>query len=307
MSDTNNLTISAVPGIRVGHWTHESGTTGTTVITGPAEGMTASGLVLGGGPASREYALLDPARMMSRIDALLLTGGSAFGLAAADGVMDWLLEQDRGFETMGGRVPIVPAAAIFDLMVAGPGARPDAQAGYQAAAAATDAPVQEGSIGAGAGATAGSYLGFDRAVRTGIGSSALTVPAAEGSVTVGALVVANPVGDIYGSGGELLAGQGRPAAEIAGLFSGLPDRHNTTLIAVATDAPLEKSEAAALAVSAHVGMSRAVKPSHTPFDGDTAFVMSTGSGPTIPVASLAVLTQQTVMIAAQRAAAAGRR
>ena len=136
MSDTNNLTISAVPGIRVGHWTHESGTTGTTVITGPAEGMTASGLVLGGGPASREYALLDPARMMSRIDALLLTGGSAFGLAAADGVMDWLLEQDRGFETMGGRVPIVPAAAIFDLMVAGPGARPDAQAGYQAAAAA---------------------------------------------------------------------------------------------------------------------------------------------------------------------------
>lgn len=306
MQSDLNQTITAVPGISAGHWTHESGTTGSTVILGPEQGMTASGLVLGGGPASREYALLDPARMMSRIDALLLTGGSAFGLAAADGVMRWLLDSERGFETAAGRVPIVPAAAIFDLMVAGEGVRPDAEAGYRAAAAAGSGPLAEGQVGAGAGATAGAYLGFDKAERTGVGSSALRLAAAAADVTVGALVVANPVGDIYAADGRLLAGQGLPAAELAQLLSGFPDRHNTTLIAVATDAPLTKSEAAALAGSAHVGMARAVRPSHTPFDGDSAFVMSTGLGEKVPVAALAVLVQQVVAQAAMRAAVAGR-
>lgn len=306
MHNDTNQTITAVPGINVGHWTHESGKTGSTVILGPAGGMSASGLVLGGGPASREYALLDPARMMSRIDALVLTGGSAFGLAAADGVMRWLLEHDRGFETAGGRVPIVPAAAIFDLLVSADGARPGAEAGYQAAAAAVAGPVQEGQVGAGAGATAGAYLGFDKAVRTGLGSSALQLEVQAGTATVGALVVANPVGDIYASDGSLLAGQGLEATDIAQLLSGFPDRHNTTLIAVATDVPLSKSEAAGLAASAHVGMARAVRPSHTPFDGDSAFVMSTGVGPAVPIGALAVLVQQAVTIAAARAAVAGR-
>src|SRR5690625_485892 len=145
MSEPNQeLTLTAVPGIRVGHWTDPAGVTGSTVIMGPEEGMTASGLVLGGGPATREYGLLDPARMMDRIDALLLTGGSAFGLAAADGVMAWLAENGRGFETAGGRVPIVPAAAIFDLMVSRDGVRPDRDSGWHAAAAAGDAPVAQG-------------------------------------------------------------------------------------------------------------------------------------------------------------------
>ncbi len=305
MHNAKNQTITAVPGIRVGHWTHDSGKTGSTVILGPEAGMSASGLVLGGGPASREYALLDPARMMSRIDGLLLTGGSAFGLAAADGVMRWLLDNGRGFETMGGRVPIVPAAAIFDLMVSDEGVRPGSEAGYAAAAAATADPVAGGRVGAGAGATAGAYLGFDRAVRTGVGSSCLQVQVEGGTATVGALVVANPVGDIYAADGTLLAGQGLSAAEIAQLFSGFPDRHNTTLIAVATDAPLSKSEAAGLAPSAHVGMARAIRPSHTPFDGDSAFVLSTGLGPSVPAASLAVLVQQAVTVAAERAASAG--
>lgn len=306
MHSQTNETITAVPGISAGHWTHESGTTGTTVILGPPEGMSASGLVLGGGPASREYALLDPARMMSRIDALVLTGGSAFGLAAADGAMRWLLEQDRGYETAGGRVPIVPAAAIFDLMVAQDGTRPGAEAGYAAAAAASGAALAEGRVGAGAGATAGAYLGFDRAVRTGVGSSALRLGKADSQVTVGALVVANPVGDIYAADGQLLAGQGLSAEELAELLSGFRDRHNTTLIAVATDAPLSKSEAAALTGSAHVGMARAIRPSHTPFDGDSAFVMSTGVGAPVPVAALAVLVQEAVAQAARRAALAGR-
>lgn len=303
MSEPNQeLTLTAVPGIRVGHWTDPGGVTGSTVIMGPEEGMTASGLVLGGGPATREYGLLDPARMMDRIDALLLTGGSAFGLAAADGVMAWLAENGRGFETAGGRVPIVPAAAIFDLVVSRNGVRPDRDSGWRAAAAADDAPVEQGSVGAGAGATAGAYLGFDRAVRTGIGSSAVRFDTPEGPVTVGALAVANPAGDIRAADGTVLAGHGLPEAETARLLGGFTDRQNTTLLAVATDAPLSKAEAAALSVSAHAGLARAISPSHTPFDGDTAFVMSTRLGPMLPLAALAVLVQQTVVAALENAA-----
>ena len=304
---TEEGTLTLVPGIRVGHWTHPAGRTGSTVIMGPEEGMTASGLALGGGPATREYALLDPARMMQRIDALLLTGGSAFGLAAADGVMRWLLEHGRGFETMGGRVPIVPAAAIFDLMVATDGVRPDSEAGYRAAAAAHGGNVAEGRVGAGAGASAGAYLGFDRITRTGIGSHARRIQTPSGAVTVGALVVANPMGDIYRAAtGELLAGHGKDAAELAGLLSNWPDRHNTTLVAVATDAVISKAEAASLAVSAHAGLARSIRPSHTPFDGDTAFAPSTGLGPAVPLAALAVLTQEVVSRALENSAIAGR-
>lgn len=299
-------TLTLVPGIRVGHFTHPSGLTGSTVIMGPEAGMTASGLALGGGPASREYALLDPARMMQRIDALLLTGGSAFGLAAADGVMRWLVDNGRGFETLGGRVPIVPAAAIFDLMVATDGARPDSAAGYQAAAVATTDAVAQGRVGAGAGASAGAYLGFDRITRTGVGSYARRIHTAAGPVTVGALVVANPIGDIYrASTGELLAGHGMAAAELAGLLSNWPDRHNTTLVAVATDAVISKAEAASLAVSAHAGLARSIRPSHTPFDGDTTFALSSGLGPTVPLAALAVLTQDVVTRALENSAIAG--
>jgi len=302
--ETNaELTLTAVPGIRVGHHTSAGGLTGSTVIMGPEGGMTASGMALGGGPASREYALLDPARMMDRIDALLLTGGSAFGLAAADGVMAWLYENGRGFRTAGGRVPIVPAAAIFDLMVATDGVRPDREFGWAAAEAASDAPVAEGRVGAGAGATAGAYLGFDRAVRTGLGSAALHLDGPDGRVTVGALAVANPAGDIFRSAdGSLLAGHGLPAAEVAALLGGFTDRQNTTLLAVATDAPVSKAEAAALSVSAHAGLARTIRPSHTPFDGDTAFVMSTGLGPAVPTAALAVLVQDVVVTALEKAA-----
>lgn len=303
MSETNQeLTLTAVPGVLVGHHTHTSGLTGSTVIMGPEEGMTASGLVLGGGPATREYGLLDPARMMDRIDALVLTGGSAFGLAAADGVMSWLADNGRGFQTAAGRVPIVPAAAIFDLMVAKDARRPGPECGRLAAEAASSAPVTQGRVGAGAGATAGAYLGFDRAVRTGIGSAAVRFTLPAGAITVGALVVANPAGDIYRvEDGSLLAGHGRSAAEIATLLSGFTDRQNTTLVAVATDARLSKAEAAALSVSAHAGLARAIRPSHTPFDGDTAFVMSTGLAPAAPVAVLSVLVQDVVVSALENA------
>lgn len=303
MNQPGNETITLVPGLKVGHFTHPAGQTGTTVFLGPEEGMMASGLVLGGGPASRELALLDPARSMNRIDALMFTGGSAFGLAAADGVMQWLLEQGRGFPTPGGRVPIVPAAAIYDLGVSLDGFRPDAAAGRAACEAASSLPVAEGRVGAGAGATAGSYLGFDRAVRTGIGSWATQLDTPAGTVTVGALAVANPAGDIHDPAtGRLLAGHGLAQAELARLMAGHIMQQNTTLVAVATDAPLLKSEAAALSVSVHAGMARALKPSHTPFDGDTAIMLSTGTGPAVPVGALAVLVQEVVVRALVRAA-----
>jgi L-aminopeptidase/D-esterase-like protein len=298
-----NDTLTAVPGLQVGHWTSAAGTTGCTVILGPEAGMTASGLVLGGAPAVRETALLDPAKMMERIDALLLTGGSAFGLAAADGVMRWLGEQGRGFETTAGRVPIVPAAAIFDLALPGASGRPDALSGHAACASATSAPVASGRIGAGAGATAGSYLGFDRAVRTGIGSAALRL---EGpGVTVAALAVVNPVGDIIDPHtAALIAGQGLTAGEIAPLLLGYRPQQNTTLIAVGTDARISKATAAALAVSAHAGLARVIRPSHTPFDGDAAFVVSTGLGQEVAAGPLAVLVQEVVSRAVIRAGSA---
>jgi L-aminopeptidase/D-esterase-like protein len=270
------------------------------VILGPAGGMVASGLVLGGAPAVRETALLDPAKMMSRIDALLFTGGSAFGLAAADGVMRWLEEQGRGFETIAGRVPIVPAAAIFDLALPGAGVRPDAASGHAAAQAASAAAVPGGRVGAGAGATAGSYFGFERAVRTGIGSAAARLQPS--GVTVAALAVANPAGDIIDHrSARLVAGHGLDAGELAPLLLGYQPHENTTLIVVATDARITKATAAALAVSAHAGLARVIRPSHTPFDGDAAFVVSTGLAPEIPVGPLAVLVQDVVAQAIIRA------
>jgi L-aminopeptidase/D-esterase-like protein len=288
-----NDTLTAVPGLQVGHWTSQAGTTGCTVILGPPEGMLAAGLVLGGAPAVRETALLDPAMMMNRVDAVLLTGGSAFGLAAADGVMRWLVEQGRGFETMAGRVPIVPAAAIFDLALPGAGERPDGVSGYEAARAASCAPVAGGLVGAGAGATAGSYLGFDRAVRTGLGSAAVRLE--DAGVTVAALAVANPAGDVIDHRtARLVAGQGLTARELAPLLGGYRPQQNTTLVVVATDALISKATASALAVSAHAGLARSIRPSHTPFDGDTAFVVSTGLAGEVPVGPLAVLVQEVV-------------
>src|SRR5690606_35512198 len=196
--------------------------------------------------------------------------------------------------------------AIFDLAVSADGRRPDAAAGESAARAASSDPVPEGRVGAGAGATAGAYLGFDRAVRTGIGSCAATLQTAEGTATIGVLAVANPAGDLFdAASGRLLAGHGLPAAEVASLLTGCRPQHNTTLVAVATDAVISKGDAAALSVSAHAGLARAVRPSHTPFDGVTCFVMSTGLGPAVPPGALAVLVHDLVAKALARSASAG--
>ena len=295
-----NDTLTAVDGITVGHWTHAASTTGCTVVLVPEQGAIASGSVLGAAPASRESALLAADKSIQAVHAVVLSGGSAFGLATAQGVMRWLEERGRGLETPGGRVPIVPAACLYDLTVAGEDARPDAESGYAAAGAAKDGPVATGRVGAGAGATAGKYLGMDQAVRTGLGSAAVETRGA----VVGAIAVPNPaVGDVYDlEGRRLVAGHGRSWSEIAAAARGIDARENTTLVVVATDARLSKSGCAQLANSAHAGIARVIRPSHTPYDGDTVFVVSTGTGPEVGLDALAIAVQEAVARSIVRAA-----
>jgi len=305
---TSSGTLTDLPGVRVGHWTDADGRTGCTVVLFDAPGAVTSGMALGSAPGSREFALLAPEKMMDRVDALLLAGGSAFGLDAATGVVRYLEERGSGFPTPFGVVPIVPAAVLFDLGVGDPRARPDADAGYAAAVAAGGpggrGPVAEGAVGVGAGATVGKFAGFERAQRSGTGCAVMRVRGA----LVGALAVSNAVGDLVDPAtGELVAGCGLGADPelVAELFTPAPGA-NTTLVAVVTDAPLGKAEAHALAVAAHVGIAQVTRPSHTANDGDTAFVSSVGQGPRVPVAVLGVAVQAVVARALLRGARAAR-
>lgn len=278
--------LTDVAGIRVGHHQRASGRwlTGTTVVLPPPD--TVAGVdVRGGGPGTRETDLLDPRAMMQRVDALCLTGGSAYGLAAADGVMQRLAEQHRGF-VVGPEphhvVPIVPSAVLFDLGAGGDFRnRPDASFGYRAARAASARPVRQGSVGAGTGAHAASLKG-------GIGSASVVLPS---GVTVAALVAANPAGSVvdpangelwavrYGLPGEFRHVRRPNRAEVAAANAKVPQppQLNTTLAVVATDAVLDKSECTRLAMAAHDGMARAIRPIHTLVDGDVAFALATGS------------------------------
>jgi L-aminopeptidase/D-esterase-like protein len=266
--------ICEVEGVRVGHWTDPGGLTGCTVVLCPP-GTMGSGEVRGGAPATRETDLLRPGTMVQEVHAVLLAGGSAFGLAAADGAMRWLEERGVGFDAVVARVPIVPAAALFDLGVGDAGARPGPDQGYAASEGATD-DVDEGSVGAGTGATVAKVHGPARAVKGGLG----TASAREGGVTVGALAAVNAFGEIVGEDDEVIAGA-RPATprqEDLDAPSGdwaLPGS-STTLAVVATDAALSKDRAHLLARAAHDGIARAVRPAHTMVDGDTIFTLATG-------------------------------
>jgi L-aminopeptidase/D-esterase-like protein len=202
-----NHSLTAVPGIRVGHWTDLEAATGCTVILCPA-GAVAGVDVRGGAPGTRETDLLNPICTVQQVHAICLTGGSAFGLAAADGVMQWLEEQGAGFDTRVARVPIVPAAVIFDLAMGKASVRPTAAAGYAACVAATAAPVAEGTIGAGTGATVGKMLGYQWAMKGGVGSASHT---SANGITVAALAVVNAAGDIVDpQNGQIVAGARRP-------------------------------------------------------------------------------------------------
>jgi len=253
--------ITRVQGVRVGHWTDPAGATGCTVVI-PPPGTVGSGEVRGGAPGTRETDLLRPGMLVQEVNAVLLTGGSAFGLAAADGVVRWLEERGIGFDAQLARVPIVPAAVVFDLAVGDPNARPGPDAGYAACEAASD-EVAEGRVGAGTGAT----VGADHAPG-GVGTASVSD---EGAM-VGALAVVNAYGAVVDDDGRPVAGE-VPDPDAAPAWPGT----STVLGVVATDAGLSKERAHLLAVAAHDGLARAVSPAHTMWDGDTVFTLATGA------------------------------
>ena len=285
-----NATLTAVPGFQVGHWTDPVGRTGCTALLCPPGGAVASASFLGPSPGTREGVLLAPEKQVERVHALLFAGGSAFGLAAATGVMRVLEEAGVGVDTLAGRVPIVPAAVIYDLGVGSARARPGEREGELAARAASAGAVVRGRVGAGTGATVGKYLGLERATPGGLGSAYLE----RGGVAVGALAVVNPVGDVVDGAGQVLAGPGvGPGGGGAALRSG----EHTTLVAVATAHTLTKAECRRLADAAQTALARVIRPSHTPWDGDSAFVLSSGEGPAADPLLLSALVQDAVCAA----------
>jgi L-aminopeptidase/D-esterase-like protein len=275
--------ITDVAGIEVGHHTLTERPTGCTVVL--ARGGAVGGVdVRGGGPGTREIALLDPVNSVQEVQAVVLSGGSAYGLDAASGVMRWLEERGVGFEAWGGNiVPIVIGAILFDLWIGDSSIRPGPDCGYAAAEAAKDGAVGEGSVGAGAGATVGRLAGLARAMKGGIGTASVTLP---DGVVVGAIVAVNAVGDVVDPAtGEIVAGiraeDGSGFADARELIrsrSGLEGGpgENTTIGVVATNATLTKAQATKMAQMAQDGLARAVYPAHTPWDGDTIFSLATG-------------------------------
>jgi L-aminopeptidase/D-esterase-like protein len=278
----SNATLTAVPGIKVGHVTLAERPTGCTVVL--VDGDAVGGVSQrGGAPGTRETDLLNPLNMVDKVNAIVLAGGSAFGLEAATGTVRWLEEHNIGWQAGVSRVPIVPAAILFDLGVGGnPKVRPTADCGYKAAEAATNGPAQEGSIGAGAGATVGKLGGAGRSTKSGIGSASIVLP---NGLVVAAIVAVNAVGDIIDPAtGKVVAGVRNPDGTFAdarkivrGGTIGQPRAgENTTIGVVATNAKLSKALAARMALMADDGYARAISPSHTNGDGDTIFSLATG-------------------------------
>ncbi|MCB0284224.1 MAG: P1 family peptidase [Calditrichaeota bacterium] len=261
---------------KIGHYTDLQNGTGCTVIIPPAENVSAA-VAMGASPGSREYALMQPDKKIQSISALLLTGGSAYGLAAATGVVDALEAQGIGYKTGFGIVPIVPAAVIFDLNIGNGKIRPGHREGEAAVKAACYNNIENGNVGAGTGALVGKWAGMDSAMKGGLGIGQVE----HGVLKTSAVAVVNAVGDIINKNGEILSGAvkdgqflassdpkkrwGAPAVGLA---------ENTMLIAVLTNARINKQNAAYLAQRGHLGITRRTDPSHTSFDGDTAFVIS---------------------------------
>jgi L-aminopeptidase/D-esterase-like protein len=310
--------ITDVAGILVGH--HQrldpdaklgaGWASGVTVVLTPP-GTVGAVDTRGGAPGSRETDLLDPANSVRYVDAVVLAGGSAYGLAAADGVMAWLEQQGRGVTTDDGVVPIVPAAVIFDLPVGGWDRRPTAEFGSAAADAAAGAPgpVAVGTVGAGVGARAGRLKG-------GVGTASATVELGDAAVTVGALAVVNPTGEVIDPATGLPwaadlvneLGLTPPPAEQLAAFARLENKSsvlNTTIAVVATDAALSPAGCRRVAIAAQDGLARTIRPAHTPVDGDTVFALATGAVEVPPAAEApAAFTPETPLVAAVGAAAA---
>lgn len=285
--------ITDISGIKVGHASDFEGITGCTVVL-CEQGAVAGVDQRGGGPGTREIALLDPVNHVDKVHAIVLAGGSAFGLDAASGVMRYLEDQKIGYQTGVARVPIVPSAILFDLGIGDPKARPDAQMGYTACQNASSQPPEQGSIGAGTGATVGKMLGIQQGIKSGIGTANIEIG---GGVTVGALVAVNAIGDVIDpSTGKIVAGA-RPIRKgpikiggegffadsltLMGSMVGrsllsMADRANTVIGVVATNAAFDKSGATKIAQMAQNGVVRCVRPANTMHDGDTMFALSLG-------------------------------
>jgi L-aminopeptidase/D-esterase-like protein len=288
--------ITDVPGITVGHWTDREARTGCTVVRLPA-GTVASGEVRGGAPATREFELLAPHRSVTRLDAVVLSGGSAFGLAAADGVAALLEQEGIGFETSVGVVPIVVGLALFDLAVGDPRVRPGPAEGGAACRAAVGGSIEVGSVGAGVGASVGTWSGMAHARPGGLGTATVR----DGDVIVAALVAVNASGDIDdgtltggGPGSDLDLSGLRRSAEAA--FRGTEAGQHTTIGVVATNARLDKVGCLLVAQGGHDGMARALFPPHTGADGDALVAAATGA-----VAAEVDLVRAMAVVAVERA------
>jgi L-aminopeptidase/D-esterase-like protein len=276
--------LTAIPGLKVGHFTLSERPTGCTVVL--AEGGAVGGVdVRGGAPGTREIALLDPVNSVQVVHAVVLSGGSAFGLDAASGVMRYLDEKDIGYRVGPNTVPIVVGAILFDLSVGDdPSIRPDADCGYRAATHASSETSAEGNVGAGAGATVGKLRGMARAMKGGIGTASVTL---DSGLTVAAIVAVNAVGDIIDpttqsvlAGVRTANGQGLADARLLlreGASNEPQDGANTTIGVVATNATLTKAEATKVAQMAQDGLARTIYPAHTPSDGDTVFSLAVGT------------------------------
>ncbi|MGH9323167.1 MAG: P1 family peptidase [Vicinamibacteria bacterium] len=303
--------LTRVPGIKVGHDTLEERPTGCTVVL--TEGGAVAGVdVRGGAPGTRETNLLSPENSVEKVHAIVLSGGSAFGLDAASGVVRYLEERGVGFDVGIAKVPIVPAAILFDLGIGGrPEIRPGPECGYRAAKAATDGVIAEGNVGAGAGATVGKLAGAKRAMKGGIGTAAIELP---NGLVVAALVAVNAVGDVVDPAtGRVVAGvraedgrsftDARTLLRSGSLVRGRPGE-NTTIGVVATNARLTKAQATKVAQMAHDGLARTIVPAHTPGDGDTLFALALGAwegeGGVMTVGSLAAEVTSDAILSAIR-------
>ena len=315
MKSSNSITD--VPGLMVGHAQDDEALTGCTVVI-CRKGAVGGVDVRGSAPGTRETDLLNPLNLVEKVHAVMLAGGSAYGLDAAGGVMRYLEEQKIGFNTGAGLVPIVPAAILFDLGIGRGDVRPDAAMGYRACEAASTTAVTEGNVGAGTGASVGKLFGAKQAMKSGLGSASIHL---EGGVIVGALVAVNAFGDVIDpSNGEIVAGV--RSADVGPLHIGAPGyfadtqeliksllgrtvlglatKSNTVLAVVAVNADLTKSEANKMAQMAHDGLARTVRPAHTMLDGDTIFALATG-GKKVDVSTAGAFAAQALSVAVLRA------
>ncbi len=309
----NTGSITRVAGIEVGHFTDTRRPTGCTVVMA-REGAVAGVDVRGAAPGTRETDLLHPSNLVDKVHAIMLAGGSAWGLEAATGAVRWLEERGVGLDVAVGRLPIVPAAVLFDLLVGDMRIRPDAAAGYAACAAAASTDPAEGNVGAGAGAVVGKVFGIQHAMKGGVGTASVTVD----GITVGALIACNALGDVIDPDtAQVMAGartdDGRGLRDTRrALLRGQPPQPllagtNTTIGVVATDAILTKAQAHRLASAAHDGLARSINPVHTMSDGDTLFSLGTGrAGKSLGMMVLATMAAEATARATVRAVQAAR-